>query len=381
MVCEEALHTSLSGDDFGSTFHLIRCTKCAVALGRMYRTTSPELDHWRMHYTFSTEALCYYKLSQRGLSAARKAAAKAQGSDGRPVQGSAYTLPGGAAPLPPGSSSLASVEITKLQKFSLFLYDRVAVLEDEMAAIKAVRAKSDARRRAASHHQVSFLSTRGASIADGEERHQGAATAPLSERSASSESQPGLGDGTAGSGNAATSAEGPFEQPSVKVKRGPGRPRKTPPSLPAEEGGEGESRRGEMLSSSHHNRHSRGEGDQVVEQRPAAEDGEHASGSARGAAPEVHMRGDGHTASSSSLKRPPAEGPSSEASSHGGVSSLMEETTTKRGPGRPRIHPIGYTYPRSRRGRHQGSQSGRKASKSLHGRLHSDEDDEDFFCN
>lgn len=44
---QNELHTSQGGVDYGSTFHLVECKKCGAALGRMYRTTPPELDQWR----------------------------------------------------------------------------------------------------------------------------------------------------------------------------------------------------------------------------------------------------------------------------------------------------------------------------------------------
>lgn len=34
-----------------------------MRLGRMYRTTSPELDMWRGLYTFSSDHLAFYELS------------------------------------------------------------------------------------------------------------------------------------------------------------------------------------------------------------------------------------------------------------------------------------------------------------------------------
>ena len=44
---QNELHTSQGGVDYGSTYHLVECKKCGAALGRMYRTTPPELDQWR----------------------------------------------------------------------------------------------------------------------------------------------------------------------------------------------------------------------------------------------------------------------------------------------------------------------------------------------
>lgn len=46
-----------------STFHIINCRHCGTALGRMYRTTSRELDLWRGQYTYSSEVLSFYELS------------------------------------------------------------------------------------------------------------------------------------------------------------------------------------------------------------------------------------------------------------------------------------------------------------------------------
>lgn len=46
-----------------STYYLVSCRDCSTALGRMYKTTSPELDSWRGNYTFSSETLSFYELS------------------------------------------------------------------------------------------------------------------------------------------------------------------------------------------------------------------------------------------------------------------------------------------------------------------------------
>lgn len=46
-MVEEMLHTSMTGMDYGSTYHMLKCRHCGAVVGRMYRTTSPELDHWR----------------------------------------------------------------------------------------------------------------------------------------------------------------------------------------------------------------------------------------------------------------------------------------------------------------------------------------------
>lgn len=50
-MVDDLLNTSLAGMDYGSTYHMLKCRHCHATLGRMYRTTSPELDHWRFART------------------------------------------------------------------------------------------------------------------------------------------------------------------------------------------------------------------------------------------------------------------------------------------------------------------------------------------
>lgn len=123
---DERLHTSMTGMDYGSTYHLISCVKCQTALGRMYRTTTPELDQWRGQYTFSSDLLAFYEIS-----------APLQSPTNVPSTGAvAPSVAPEATAATPGklgtTSVLADVEIAKVQKFCLYLYDRIKSLEEAL---------------------------------------------------------------------------------------------------------------------------------------------------------------------------------------------------------------------------------------------------------
>ena len=117
-----------------STYHLLVCQNCKHSLGRMYRTTSPELDQWRGFYTFSSESLAFYELSAELPSTSSSGAP--------PIANAISGLPDPTVlateqqqqqqQQQQKQSPIDSMEITKLQKFCLYLYDRVNRLEEEL---------------------------------------------------------------------------------------------------------------------------------------------------------------------------------------------------------------------------------------------------------
>lgn len=128
-VVDERLHTSMTGMDYGSTYHLISCVKCQTALGRMYRTTTPELDLWRGQYTFSSDLLAFYEISaplQPPAAAPTGAVVPSVAPE------AAVAAPGKGRNLEGTAGVLADVEIAKVQKFCLYLYDRIKSLEEAL---------------------------------------------------------------------------------------------------------------------------------------------------------------------------------------------------------------------------------------------------------
>lgn len=119
---DERLHTSMTGMDYGSTYHLISCVKCQTALGRMYRTTTPELDLWRGQYTFSSDLLAFYEISAPIPSPTAPPTSAVVPS----------AAPGKGERLGGVTSVLADVEIAKVQKFCLYLHDRIKSLEEAL---------------------------------------------------------------------------------------------------------------------------------------------------------------------------------------------------------------------------------------------------------
>ena len=115
-----------------STYHLLVCQNCKSSLGRMYRTTSPELDQWRGFYTFSSELLAFYELSAElpsvPSSGAPPIANKISDSPDPTVHATEQQQQ--------QQSLVDSMEITKLQKFCLYLYDRVNRLEEDLRALQ-----------------------------------------------------------------------------------------------------------------------------------------------------------------------------------------------------------------------------------------------------
>ena len=126
---DERLHTSMTGMDYGSTYHLISCVKCQTALGRMYRTTTPELDLWRGQYTFSSDLLAFYEISAPIPSSTAPPTSAVVPSA---APEAAVAAPGKGERLGGVASVLADVEIAKVQKFCLYLYDRIKSLEEAL---------------------------------------------------------------------------------------------------------------------------------------------------------------------------------------------------------------------------------------------------------
>lgn len=62
VTIDEELHISRSGFDVGCTFKRILCSSCEHHLGRIYASTSPNLDSLRSSYTFDHSALISYQL-------------------------------------------------------------------------------------------------------------------------------------------------------------------------------------------------------------------------------------------------------------------------------------------------------------------------------
>lgn len=52
------------GADAGCTFRRIVCSHCSAALGRVYVTTFPEMDHQRNRHTFDTDSLITYRIGE-----------------------------------------------------------------------------------------------------------------------------------------------------------------------------------------------------------------------------------------------------------------------------------------------------------------------------
>ena len=71
-VVKDDFITSKSGADEGSTFYLVSCKQCSDVVGRIYKTTSANLDQFRGCYTLDRESLDSYELGTgRSITAAQ----------------------------------------------------------------------------------------------------------------------------------------------------------------------------------------------------------------------------------------------------------------------------------------------------------------------
>lgn len=106
-------------DEFGSTYHIIKCADCSHDLGKMYRTTSPLLDSLRGMFTINLSSISHYKIHTAALS-----------NQTLNISQTPLVKKTKSTTSEDWSSSSSSLEIAKLQKFSLFLYQRLCALED-----------------------------------------------------------------------------------------------------------------------------------------------------------------------------------------------------------------------------------------------------------
>lgn len=61
---DDSIGMCKQGVDAGCTFRRIICLHCSAALGRVYVTTFPELDHRRNRHTFDTDSLITYRIGE-----------------------------------------------------------------------------------------------------------------------------------------------------------------------------------------------------------------------------------------------------------------------------------------------------------------------------
>ena len=118
--------------DHGSVYQLVKCRQCGAWLGLKYNTTTPETDHLRGLVTLKTNNLLMYELEFDDERVRRE------------MEDCFGSLAVGAQTLAKSQSSHSNstqsdVEIVKLQKFCLVLYDRVVRLEEQVIALNAVR--------------------------------------------------------------------------------------------------------------------------------------------------------------------------------------------------------------------------------------------------
>ncbi|XP_068741550.1 protein Mis18-alpha-like isoform X2 [Montipora capricornis] len=58
----EVLETSTEGADMGSTFRPLHCSSCQLIIGRVYKTTPKEFDHFRNMFCFDSEQIDSYQV-------------------------------------------------------------------------------------------------------------------------------------------------------------------------------------------------------------------------------------------------------------------------------------------------------------------------------
>jgi hypothetical protein len=122
-------HLQQDGPAFGSVFQSLACRNCQGELGMRYHTTNSGTDHLRGLLSLKTEALFMYELQFDDEQVKRDIEEVFGASGLGPLGGSN----GG------GRGAERDVEITKLQKFCLVLYDRVVRLEEQVIALTAAK--------------------------------------------------------------------------------------------------------------------------------------------------------------------------------------------------------------------------------------------------
>ena len=62
VVERDSIRTALTPHDYASTFHRLFCPICSTIIGKMYKSSSKQLDHLRDRFTFILEYLFFYEL-------------------------------------------------------------------------------------------------------------------------------------------------------------------------------------------------------------------------------------------------------------------------------------------------------------------------------
>lgn len=57
VIVDSQLETSKGEFDYGNTFNNLHCKNCNEVIGRTYRTTTPELDNIRGHFSYNVNSL------------------------------------------------------------------------------------------------------------------------------------------------------------------------------------------------------------------------------------------------------------------------------------------------------------------------------------
>ncbi|KAK8814281.1 hypothetical protein WA158_008143 [Blastocystis sp. Blastoise] len=68
VTISEELQTSASGPDRGSTFNSLQCESCKSVIGKMYLTTSRQLDQHRDLFSFSIDTVDAYVLGSAPIT-------------------------------------------------------------------------------------------------------------------------------------------------------------------------------------------------------------------------------------------------------------------------------------------------------------------------
>ncbi len=141
VALDMSLHTSTDEYDFGSTYHLFHCVNCKHLLGQMYRTTSAKLDHLRELYTYHSSNLTLYTLKYYGSFYSSLVSYQlcpdleefygdpALATQPTTVSAVADTIEVGPVITGQAPQTNLGMEVVKLQKFCLYLLDRVQKLE------------------------------------------------------------------------------------------------------------------------------------------------------------------------------------------------------------------------------------------------------------
>lgn len=124
IIVQPEWHLQQEGAAFGSVYQSLACRNCQDDLGIRYHTTNAGTDHLRGLLSLKTEALFMYEL-QFDDEKMKRDIEEAFGSGGMGSND--------------GSKIVHEVEITKLQKFCLVLYDRVVRLEEQVIALTTAK--------------------------------------------------------------------------------------------------------------------------------------------------------------------------------------------------------------------------------------------------